>query len=105
MIEHVTMTTRVKRWLLAHLPWLGVSPSAVTQLPAQAAPEPPAAPLLPPDALRAHVHSLTRAVDDLDAGGEYKRHVVYAQLLKAYPHVARRRLAWLIEDVLLDREH
>ena len=57
------------------------------------------------DILRAAVRTLVLDADQVDASGEYKRHRVYAQLLKRYPTERKRRLAWLIEDVLMELDH
>jgi len=57
------------------------------------------------DVLRAKVRQLVLAADPFDAGGEWKRHRVYAQLLTLYPAEKKRRLAWLIEDVLMELDH
>lgn len=55
-------------------------------------------------AMRRTVLQLVQIADQLDGGGEYKRHQVYARLLKLYPDKTKRQLAWLIEDVLLEQE-
>lgn len=36
-------------------------------------------------------------VEALPTSGEHKRHVVYARLMKEYPEVPKRDLAYLIE--------
>lgn len=46
--------------------------------------------------------TLVRAADALDAGGEFKRRQVYAQLLKDYP-AARRRDVGLAIEVAMQR--
>jgi hypothetical protein len=51
-----------------------------------------------PYSIRARV--LTAAAAGLDGSGEYKRHVVYAQLIKEFPQVAKRVLSLTIEQVL-----
>lgn len=55
-------------------------------------------------AMRRTVVQLVSIAERLDGGGEYKRHQVYARLLKLYPEESKRLLAWLIEDVLLELE-
>ena len=74
--------------------------------------EPPAPP--PPPPVQAPVVTLVVPIDDLfdravrlvrnieeraapGTGGEYKRHQVYAALLKAFPDVSHRRIAVVIE--------
>ena len=43
---------------------------------------------------------LTDKAEQLDASGEYKRHSVYAALIKAFPDTRKRDLALAIEQVL-----
>jgi hypothetical protein len=43
---------------------------------------------------------LTATAELLDASGEYKRHTVYAQLIKEFPQVAKRVLSLAIEQGL-----
>ena len=49
-----------------------------------------------------HALGLIKEVDVLDASGEYKRHVVYAKLIKKFPKFARRSLALAIEVAVPD---
>jgi hypothetical protein len=60
--------------------------------------DPPPAPSAPvPDLVFDVVRTLVQAIDGADASGEYKRHQVYAQLIKRFPLVAKRDLGLLIE--------
>lgn len=43
---------------------------------------------------------LTEEFDSSPNSGEWKRHQVYARLIKEFPAVSRRKLGWLIEAVL-----
>jgi hypothetical protein len=50
--------------------------------------------------LLARVKVLVVAAEKLAASGEYKRHAVYARLLKEFPDSRKRDLALAIERVL-----
>jgi hypothetical protein len=56
----------------------------------------------PPDdsALMARVKVLVANAEKMAASGEYKRHAVYARLLKEFPESRKRDLALAIERVL-----
>ena len=43
---------------------------------------------------------LTDQVEQLDASGEFKRHTVYAALIKAFPDARKKDLSLAIEQVL-----
>lgn len=43
---------------------------------------------------------MVKHVDRLDAGGEYKRHLVYARMLKAHSGASKRDIALAIEVAL-----
>ena len=60
---------------------------------------PPAPPeLLPEDPALWRVRALVKEQETMDGpSGEYKRHQVYAKLLKEFPERRRRDLAYLIE--------
>jgi hypothetical protein len=47
---------------------------------------------------------LCAAVDKFDASGEYKRHSVYARLLKSFPNAIKRDVALAIEIGLMGVE-
>jgi uncharacterized membrane-anchored protein YhcB (DUF1043 family) len=51
-------------------------------------------------ALQKRAAELTKAQENVDASGEYKRHVVYAQLLKEFPDEAKRKVSKAIEAAL-----
>lgn len=70
-------------------------------------PAPPTAPdpslvswSLPPELL-ARAKALTDEVETAEASGEYKRHQVYARLIKEFPSTPRRALSKAIEAVLV----
>ena len=63
-----------------------------------AVPEPREQPQDSPLLARARV--LTAEADRFDAGGEYKRHVVYARLLKEFPGETKRLVSRTIEEAL-----
>lgn len=47
-----------------------------------------------------YAKKLVTEADELSASGEYKRHVVYAQLIKKFPENSKRSLAFAIEKAL-----
>ena len=51
-------------------------------------------------ALEQRARELTQAAERLVASGEFKRHQVYAQLLKEFPEEPKRRVGLVIEQVL-----
>ena len=53
-----------------------------------------------PTAVLIAARQLTAQWKDSDASGEYKRHQVYAALLKRYPQESKRVLGRAIEEVL-----
>lgn len=55
-------------------------------------------PILTQHCIRAK--ELVQEVDPLAVNGEYKRHLVYAQLIKEFPTVPRRQLSKDIENAL-----
>ena len=57
-------------------------------------------PLWDSSPIRDRARVLTDKAELLDASGEYKRHTVYAALIKAFPDARRRDLALAIEHVL-----
>ena len=52
------------------------------------------------DALTKRAGALTRAIDTMNVSGEYKRHHVYAQLLKEFPQTRKRDVGLAIEKSL-----
>lgn len=56
----------------------------------------------PPDVstMAGMADALVRAANDLAVDGEYKRHRVYARLIKTYPAIPKRELSRAIEDAL-----
>ncbi len=64
--------------------------------------DPAAAPAPAPDVstLAGMADSLVRAAGELDVDGEYRRHRVYARLIKTYPTEPKRVLSRAIEDAL-----
>ena len=52
------------------------------------------------DALLARTAVLVQEAEALAASGEYKRHVVYARLIKEFPSRLKRDIAFAIEQVL-----
>ena len=69
--------------------WLGWTPPAP-------------APLLADD-LAVAARAAVIAAEALPAGGEYKRHQVYAQLLKRFPQLPHWEVAFAIEWVIRER--
>lgn len=57
---------------------------------------------IPRDAQYERALTLMRGVALLHASGEYKRHSVYAQLLKEYPATQPRELGLLIEAIMAE---
>ena len=55
----------------------------------------------PSDELVRHAKGLTAQWPQPELSGEYKRHQVFARLIKDYPHENRRALALAIELALL----
>jgi hypothetical protein len=47
----------------------------------------------------------TAIVNDLNVSGEYKRHVVYAKLIKAFPSVSKRVLSMALEQAVARLPH
>ena len=47
-----------------------------------------------------HTTTLVREANRLEGSGEFKRHQVYAKLIKQYPHTSHQRLALAIEVAL-----
>lgn len=64
--------------------------------------EPALAPVVPiaSSALQQRASALTKEQETVDASGEYKRHIVYAQLIKEFPAETKRNIAKAIESVL-----
>ena len=56
---------------------------------------------LPPIAIMTHTRELCDSYTDLAVSGEYKRHQVYARLLKKFPDANKRTLGLAIELTLL----
>ena len=89
------MWTHFARWARLFANWC--------EPPAPPEPPPAVAPVItlvvPVDDLFDHAVRLVRKADETapGTGGEYKRHQVYAALIKAFPHVSHRRLAVVIE--------
>jgi len=54
------------------------------------------------DPLKARATVLINAAESFDASGEYKRHKVYAQLLKEYPDQKKHDLALIMELIIQD---
>ena len=85
------MIVRIRRWLarwlcrLAH--WIDVMPTD-------------SRPSWTATALLDRARALTDKAEELDASGEYKRHSVYAALIKAFPDARKKDLALAIEQVL-----
>jgi hypothetical protein len=48
--------------------------------------------------------ALVGSMEPIPASGEYKRHVVYAQLQKEFPQTAKRHLALAIEQMVQARD-
>lgn len=80
---------RILRWCLL---WLEPVPSPA---PVQA----------PPDPCYARVAELVHSIDREDQNGEWKRHQVYARLVKEFPDRRKRDLAYLIESILQEQEN
>lgn len=72
--------------------WLGWTPPAPVA----------ATPLLAEEVADA-ARTAVLAADALQAGGEYKRHQVYAHLVKRFPHLPHWELAFAIEWVIRER--
>ena len=63
--------------------------------------EPPVAPVTPVlTVLDQRVTGLVTQISTLAASGEYKRHQVYALLIKEFPHVPHRDLGLAIEQAV-----
>lgn len=86
-----TMRERFRLWLIetlkALLLWL----------------DPPTLIVVAPDLVHLRTRELVAAAEGLDASGEYKRHQVYAALLKEFPSALKRDLAFAIECVRQER--
>lgn len=65
-------------------------------------PAAPVSPLFDPVLLAATQQAVDEA-ERTDAGGEYKRHQVYARLLKRFPALPHWEVAYTIESVIRDR--
>lgn len=87
------MAKRIAQWLRDLALWLDPPP-----------PPPPPPPPAPPDPARVKAAQLIREAEGFAAGtsGEYKRHWVYAALLRDFPERRKRDLALLIEETLQD---
>lgn len=57
-----------------------------------------------PTTLSTETDRLVADADGLAGSGEYKRHIVYAQLMKTFPLVSKRDLAMAIE-LAIQRQH
>lgn len=55
-----------------------------------------------PSDLRGRTVQLVQEAELLDASGEYKRHQVYARLIKEFPLAAKREIAFCIEETVRD---
>jgi hypothetical protein len=49
------------------------------------------------DPFETHVRDLIREKERLNVDGEYKRHMVYAELIKRFPNMRKRDIALAIE--------
>lgn len=61
---------------------------------------PIAEPTFTPSVLQLRAAELTKEQDGVDASGEYKRHIVYAQLIKEFPDETKRNISKAIESAL-----
>lgn len=59
-----------------------------------------AKPRVPDSVLAQRAAALCAEAEELDAGGEYRRHVVYARLRKEFPGILKRIVSRAIEDNL-----
>lgn len=95
--------TTVKRYAIALLLLIQARVSAwlLRLNPPPPPPPPPApAPAPEPDPLDVRAKALVADVERLDASGEYKRHTVYARLLKEFPMRRKRDVGLAIETAL-----
>lgn len=49
--------------------------------------------------VRVRAKALMQEINDKSLSGEWKRHQVYAQLLKEFPHRSRKSIAYTIEVI------
>ncbi len=56
-------------------------------------------------ALTTYAKPLAEAADKAPQSGEWKRHQVYAKMLKQFPHVPKQDVAWAVERAVQRMEN